>query len=52
MMRRMKFWIVAVLLASAIPVQAQQDDNKKQVSNANAAAQAAPKKPATDARTM
>ena len=48
MMRRMKFWIVAGLLASAIPVQAQQDDNKKQVSDANAAAQAAPKKPATD----
>ena len=48
MMRRMKFWIVAVLLAAAIPVQAQQDDNKKQASDANAAAQAAPKKPATD----
>ena len=49
MMRRMKFWIVAGLLAAAIPVQAQQDDNKKQASDANAAAaQAAPKKPATD----
>ena len=49
MMRRMKLWIVTALLAAAIPLQAQQDDNKKQTADANAAAaQAAPKKPATD----
>ena len=49
MMRRMKLWIAVGLLAAAVPVQAQQDDNKKQSSNANATAtQAAPKKPATD----
>jgi polysaccharide export outer membrane protein len=49
MMRRMKLWIVAGLLAVAIPVQAQQDDTKKQTSDANAATtQAAPKKAATD----
>ena len=49
MMRRMKLWIAVGLLAAAIPVQAQQDDNKKQPSDANAAAaQAAPKKAATD----
>jgi polysaccharide export outer membrane protein len=49
MMRRMELWFVIGLLAAAIPVQAQQDDNKKQRSDANAAtAQAAPKKPATD----
>jgi polysaccharide biosynthesis/export protein len=50
MMRRMKLWVVAGLMAAAIPVQAQQqDDNKKKSSEANAAAtEAAPKKPATD----
>ena len=50
MMRRTKLWVVAGLLAAAIPVQAQQqDDNKKKSSEANAAAtEAAPKKPATD----
>jgi polysaccharide biosynthesis/export protein len=49
MMRRMELWFVIGLLAAAIPVQAQQDDNKKQRSDANAAAaQAAPKRPATD----
>ena len=49
MMRRMKLWVVIGLLAAAIPVQAQQDDNKKQTADANAAAaQTAPKKPATD----
>jgi polysaccharide export outer membrane protein len=45
----MKLWIAVGLLAAAVPVQAQQDDNKKQSPNANATAtQAAPKKPATD----
>ena len=50
MMRRMKLWVVAGLMAAALPVQAQQqDDNKKKSSEANAAAtEAAPKKPATD----
>jgi polysaccharide biosynthesis/export protein len=49
MMRRMELWVVIGLLAAAIPVQAQQDDNKKQRPDANAAAaQAAPKKSATD----
>lgn len=49
MMRRMELWVVIGLLAAAIPAQAQQDDNKKQRSDANAgAAQAAPKKSATD----
>lgn len=49
MMRRMKLWAVIGLLAAAIPVQAQQDNNKKQPSDANTtAAQAAPKKAATD----
>jgi polysaccharide export outer membrane protein len=50
MMRRTKLWVVAGLLAAAIPVQAQQqDDNKKKSSEANAApTEAAPKKPATD----
>jgi polysaccharide biosynthesis/export protein len=49
MMRRMELWFVIGLLAAVIPVQAQQDDNKKQRSDANAAAaQAAPKRPATD----
>ena len=50
MMRRTKLWVVAGLMAVAIPVQAQQqDDNKKKSSEANAAAtEAAPKKPATD----
>src|ERR1700720_4000757 len=49
MMRRMELWVVIGLLAAAIPAQAQQDDNKKQRPDANAAAaQAAPKKPATD----
>jgi polysaccharide biosynthesis/export protein len=50
MMRRTKLWVVAGLMAAAIPVQAkQQDDNKKKSSEANAAAtEAAPKKPATD----
>jgi polysaccharide export outer membrane protein len=49
MMKRMKLWIAVGLLAAAVPLQAQQDDNKKQSSNANATAtQAAPKKPATD----
>ena len=36
MMRRMELWVVIGLLAAAIPVQAQQDDNKKQPSDANA----------------
>ena len=45
----MKLWVVAGLLAAAIPVYAQQEDNKKQPSDANAAGtQAAPKKPATE----
>jgi polysaccharide export outer membrane protein len=45
----MKLWIAVGLLAAAVPLQAQQDDNKKQPSNANATAtQAAPKKSATD----
>jgi len=50
MMRRTKLWVVAGLMAAALPVQAQQqDDNKKKSSEANAAAtEAAPKKPATD----
>src|ERR1700756_4655017 len=49
MMRRMNLWLVIGLLAAAIPVQAQQDNNKKQPSDANTtAAQAAPKKAATD----
>lgn len=49
MTRRLKLWFVIGLLAAAIPVQAQQDDNKKQHAEANgAAAQATPKKPATD----
>jgi polysaccharide export outer membrane protein len=49
MMKRMKLWIAVGLLAAAVPLQAQQDDNKKQSSNANATAtQAAAKKPATD----
>ena len=29
MMRRMKLWVVIGLLAAAIPVQAQQDENKQ-----------------------
>ena len=49
MMKRMKLWIAVGLLAAAVPLQAQQDDNKKQSSNANATAtQAAAKKSATD----
>ena len=49
MMRRMKLWVVISILAAAMPVQAQQDSNKKQPSDTNAtAAQAAPKKAATD----
>ena len=51
MMRRMKLWFVIGLLAAAIPVQAQQDENnsKRKPADANAAAaQTAPKKPATD----
>ena len=49
MMRRMKLWVVIGLLAAAIPVQAQQDENKQKAADANgAAAQPAPKKPATD----
>ena len=49
MMRRMKLWFVIGLLTVAIPAQAQQDDNKKQASDTKAAAaQTAPKKPATD----
>ena len=49
MMRRMKLWVVIGLLAAAIPVQAQQDENKQKPAEANAgAAQTAPKKPATD----
>jgi polysaccharide export outer membrane protein len=49
MMRRMELWVVIGLLAAAIPAQAQQEDNKKQHADANAAAaQAAPKKSATD----
>lgn len=49
MMRRMNLWVVAGLLAAAVPVQAQQDDAKKQTSDTHApAVQAAPKKPATD----
>jgi len=49
MTRRLELWFVIGLLAAAIPVQAQQDDNKKQHAEANgAAAQATPKKPATD----
>jgi polysaccharide biosynthesis/export protein len=48
-MRRMRFWFVIGLLAVAIPVRAQQDDNKKQGSDTKAAAaQTAPKKVATD----
>ena len=47
MMRRMELWFVLGLLAAAIPVQAQQDDNKKQHADANAAAaQAAHEHPA------
>ena len=49
MMRRIELWVAIGLLAAAIPAQAQQDDNKKQRPDANAAAaQAAPKKSATD----
>ncbi len=49
MMRRMKLWVVAGLLAAAIPAYAQQEDNKKQASDVNAAGtQATPKKPATE----
>ena len=49
MMRRIELWVVVGLLAVAIPVQAQQDNSKKQPSDTNtAAAQGAPKKPATD----
>lgn len=47
-MRRMKLWFVISLLAAAIPVQAQQDANKQKPADASAAAQTAPKKPATD----
>lgn len=48
MMRRMKLWVVIGLLAAAIPAQAQ-DESKQKPADANAAAaQAAPKKPATD----
>lgn len=48
MMRRMKRWVVMGLLAAAIPAQAQ-DESKPKSAGANAAAaQAAPKKPATD----
>ena len=50
-MRQMKLWVVIGLLAAAIPVQAQQDENnnKQKPADANAAAaQTAPKKPATD----
>jgi len=49
MMRRMKLWVVIGLLAAAIPVQAQQGENKQKAADANATgAQTAPKKPATD----
>jgi polysaccharide export outer membrane protein len=49
MMRRMNLWVVIGLLAAAIPVQAQQDENKQKPADANAAAaQTTPKKPATD----
>jgi polysaccharide export outer membrane protein len=49
MMRRMNLWVVIGLLAAAIAVQAQQDENKQKPAAANAAAtQTAPKKPATD----
>lgn len=50
-MRRIKLWFVISLLAAAIPVQAQQDENNKKQKPADAnapAAQTAPKKPATD----
>jgi polysaccharide export outer membrane protein len=48
MMRRIKLWIVAALLAAAIPLQAKQDE-KKHPSDVNApATQSTPKKPATD----
>jgi polysaccharide export outer membrane protein len=49
MMRRMNLWVVIGLLAAAIPVRAQQDENKQKPAGANATgAQTAPKKPATD----
>jgi polysaccharide biosynthesis/export protein len=49
MMRRMNLWVVIGLLAAAIPVRAQQDENKHKPADANAAAaQTAPKRPATD----
>jgi len=35
MMRRMNLWVVIGLLAAAIPVQAQQDDNKQKPADAN-----------------
>jgi polysaccharide export outer membrane protein len=45
----MKLWVVIGLMAAAIPVQAQQDENKQKPAGANAAGlQTAPKKPATD----
>jgi polysaccharide export outer membrane protein len=45
----MNLWVVIGLLTAAIPVQAQQDENKQKPADANtAAAQTAPKKPATD----
>jgi polysaccharide export outer membrane protein len=49
MMRQMKLWILAGFLAAAIPVQARQDDSKKQTSDAKSGtAQTAPTKSATD----
>jgi len=49
MMRRMNLWVVIGLMAAAMPVRAQQDENKQKPAEANGgAAQTAPKKPATD----
>ena len=49
MMRQMRLCVVIGLWAAVIPVQAQQDENKQKPADANAAAaQRAPKKPATD----
>src|ERR1700739_3852207 len=49
MMRRMNLWVAIGIMAATMPGRAQQDENKQKPAEANAtAAQAAPKKSATD----
>ena len=53
MMRRIELWIAVVLLAAAIPVHAQEADEKKPTTQGGAASTpAAPKKAATEIPIM